>query len=91
MGEVGDPVAPWVSARSAGTGIRYRAILNVPYNPYEYTTRPGPGPLNASFDPLFNGQSLPTKTWVLLLPLCCTPRGTDNGCRRFDRSFVLFS
>lgn len=56
------------------------------YNSYGCTTRLQPAWPSVSFYTSFADPSTSTKTWGLLLRY--TPRGTDNGCHRFDRSSV---
>jgi proline-specific peptidase len=69
--------------------VRYRAALTVFYDSYGCTVQPWPASLNASFDALFADPNVSIKMWGSLLPPHCTPRGTDNGCHRFDRDPVL--
>lgn len=69
--------------------VRYRAALAVFYNSYGCTVQPWPASLNASFDAMFADPTVSIKMCGLFLSLYGTPRGTDNGCCRFDRDPVL--
>ena len=69
--------------------VRYRAALKTFYDSYGCTVQPWPASLNASFDALFADLTVSIKMCGSLLSLNCPPRGTDNGCYRFDRSPVI--
>ena len=69
--------------------VRYRAALDVFYDSYGCTVQPWPASLNASFDALFTDPTVSIKMCDSLLSLNYAPRGTDNGCYRFDRDPVL--
>lgn len=68
---------------------RYRAALTVFFGTYGCTVKPWPAALNASFDALFADPTVSVKMCGSLMSLYCTPRGTDNGCCRFDRDPAL--
>jgi proline-specific peptidase len=68
---------------------RFRAASKIFYDSYGCTVRPWPASLNASFDALFADPTVAIKMYGSLLSLNCAPRGTDNGCYRFDRDPVL--
>lgn len=69
--------------------VRYRAALTTFFQSYGCTVEPWPAPLNASFDALFADPTVSIKMWGSPLFPYCAPRGTDNGCYRFDRDPVL--